>query len=67
MVSGVTPSLNPERIGVPVILPAQFGEENITSGFGPAQIERYGQLRLIAGNTRRSSGKGDTIRAFAAR
>jgi len=64
---GAFGSLNPERIGVPIILSAQFGEENITSRFCAAQIERYGQLRLIAYNRGISSGIGDAVRAFAAR
>lgn len=68
---GLTPaslgSLNPEWIGVPVILTTQLSEENITSGLGAAKIERYGQLGLIADNTGVSSGIGDAIRAFATR
>ena len=60
-------SLNPERIGVPVILSTQFGEENITSGLGAAQIERYGQLCLIADSRRVPSGIGDAVRAFPTR
>ena len=59
--------MNPERIGVPVILSAQFGEENITSRPGAAQIERNGQLCLIPDSTGRSCGIGDAVRAFAAR
>ncbi len=59
--------LNPERIGVPVILPSQLGEENITSRFGASQIERNGQFGLIAEDTGIACGIGDTVRAFATR
>lgn len=58
---------NPERIRVPVILSAQFGEENITSRLGAAQIERNGQLCLIADSAGDPCAIGDTVRAFAAR
>ena len=68
---GLTPasfgSLNPERIGVPVILSTQFGEENITSRFGAAQIERDGQLCLITDKAGIPGGIGDAVRAFATR
>lgn len=60
-------SLNPERIRVPVILPAQLGEENISPRPGVAQIERHGQLGLIPHKRGISSGIGDTVRAFATR
>jgi len=60
-------SLNPERIGVPVILAAQFGEENITSGLGAAQIESNGQLGLIAFDIGGPCGIGDAVRAFVTR
>jgi hypothetical protein len=48
-------------------LSVQFGEENITSRFRAAQIERYDQLRLIAYNRGISSGIGDAVCALAAR
>jgi len=59
--------LYPQRIGVPVILSVQFGEENITSRFRVAQIERYGQFGLIADDTGIPCGIGDAVRTFAAR
>jgi len=60
-------SLNPQWIRVPIILSAQLGEENITSGFGAAQIESDGQLCLIADKAGIPGGIGDAVRAFATR
>ena len=56
-----------QRIGVPVILSAQSNEEDITSSPGAAQIERYGQLGLIADSTGDPRAIGDAVAAFAAR
>ena len=64
---GARGSLNPQRIGVPVILPAQFGKKHIASRLGAAQIERYDEFCLIACDTGVSSGIGDSARAFVTR
>lgn len=59
-------SLNPERIRVPVTLSALFGEENVASRPGAAQIERYRQFGLVADNSGNPGSIGDAVHAFAA-
>ena len=57
-------SLDLERIGVPVILPVQFSEQDIISRPDTVQIQRYGQLCLIADSTGDSCGIGDAAIAL---
>src|SRR6201998_3497545 len=61
---GEIESLDLERIGVPVILSVQFREENKIPEPDAAQIERNGQLRLIASHSSGPCGISDAAIAL---
>ena len=56
--------LDLERIGVPVILSIQFREKDIIPRPDSAQIQRYGQLRLIANHDSGPGGISDAAIAL---